>query len=147
MSTRDPFGDGADLLAQSPIQLDPPAGTRPDLNGKRIGIPGRPHIYLVDRGVRRWIPNPATFDGLFRDWSGISSDAANEAIPEGPQIADGAYLAKEAGQGAVYLVDGASKRWISSPAAMDRYNFRWEGIREVAPGSLDVLPTADQIDA
>jgi hypothetical protein len=38
---------------------------RPDLNGLRVQQYGDPNVYLIDEGVRRWIPSAAVMAQLF----------------------------------------------------------------------------------
>jgi hypothetical protein len=104
------------------------ANPRPDLDGLRVKTPGQPEIYLMDEGYRRWIPNPTTYNNLFRDWNGIQEDVAVGEIPLGTPLADGSVLAMGSGNGAVYLAEAGVKRWITSPAAMDKYYFNWNRI-------------------
>jgi hypothetical protein len=120
---------------------------RPDLNGLRVKLPGRPEIYLVDQGYRRWIPNPTTFNNLFRNWNGIVEEISITSIPQGQNISSGAILARAYGTAPVYLVDQGLKRWITSPAAMDRYNFAWGRIYELPAISLNAIPTGANINA
>ena len=116
---------------------------RLDLNGYRIQVPGQPAIWLIDEGKKRHIPNPATFNALFRNWEGIVQDINAVDIEDGPAIMNGAILAQAEGDAAVYLVDVhhsvgnvpsdlVKKRHITSPTRMDQYNFRWPSGR-VAP--------------
>jgi hypothetical protein len=115
-------------------------GARPDLNGERVKAPGRPEIYLIDRGRRRWIPDPQTYGNLFRDWQGIHESRSYLDIPTSTPISHGAYLAKDDGSPAVYLVDNGHRRWVTSPAAMDKYYFSWDQVRVVPDGTLDGIP-------
>lgn len=120
---------------------------RPDLNGLRVKLPGRPEIYLIDQGYRRWIPNPATFNNLFRNWNGIVEEISITSIPTSQNISSGAILARAYGTAPVYLVDQGLKRWITSPAAMDRYNFSWERVYEVPSILLNSIPSGANINA
>lgn len=106
---------------------------RPDLNGLRVKTPGDPAIFLVDQGYRRWIPNPPTYNNLFRDWNGIREDTGVGDIPIGAPIADGAVLVRGIGTAPIYLVDAGVKRWIASPAAMDKYYFSWDRVYQIPP--------------
>ena len=90
-------------------------GLRPDLNGFRVKSPAAPHIYLIDRGMRRHIPNPPTYENLFRSWNGIIVDINISDITLGQPITSGAVLAKASNHPAIYLIDSAQKRWIVSP--------------------------------
>jgi len=114
---------------------------RHDLNGLRVKHPSAPQIYLIDIGCRRWIPNPATYNNLFRDWDGIIVDAnLVNSVDVGDDIADGALLARAEGTAEVFFVDKRVRRRIDSPAAMDRYYFRWNAIRQVPKIVLDAVP-------
>jgi hypothetical protein len=102
---------------------------RIDLNGLRIKLPGDPKIYLMDLGKRRWIPNPNVYNSLFRNWVGIIEDIDIVEITTGSQIPVTAILFRAYDSPKVFLLDGNPpnqvKRWITSPAVMDRYNFDW----------------------
>lgn len=114
---------------------------RTDLNGLRVKRPDRPEIYLVDRGYRRWIPNPETYDNLFKDWNGIIADLDIDQIDRGPDITSGALLIKAHGEPEVYLLDRGHKRHIVNPVVMDRYHFDWNKIKEYPPVTVDAIPT------
>jgi hypothetical protein len=146
----------ANLLKEMEVALAPlgvqPAAThwsspRPDLNGLRVKLPNRPEIYLIDRGYRRWVPNPGTYNNLFRDWNGIVVDIDIDEIPMGPGISSGAVLVRAAGTAPVYLVDQGVKRWIVSPAMMDRYHFAWNRVYVLPAGSVDPIPVGPNIDS
>ena len=106
---------------------------RPDLNGVKLQLPGSAPIYLVDNGVRRWIPNPQVFNALFRDWNGVCQDPDIPEIQRGPDIPATAILFRCFDSPKVFLLDHNTqnqnvKRWITSPAVMDHYNFSWTQI-------------------
>jgi hypothetical protein len=113
---------------------------RPDLNGLRVQLPGHPEIYLIDEGCKRHIPNPPTFDNLFRNWDGIVQDLNVNDILSGPPIPDGAVLLQAKGAAEVWLIDGHVKRHVTSPAVMDRYNLRWPPTR-VDPTVVNAIQT------
>jgi hypothetical protein len=117
-------------------------GPRKDLAGLRLKAPNAAPIYLVDPdGLLRWIPNPATYNNLFRDWNGviISLDIPN--ITRGPDLTNGAVLARGAGTAPVYIVSNGIKRWITSPATMDKYYFNWNTVFQVPEVLVDFTPT------
>ncbi|QDT24603.1 hypothetical protein [Gimesia chilikensis] len=118
---------------------------RNDLNGLRVQLPGNPAIYLIDEGCKRHIPNPSTFDNLFRDWS-FTQDLDIDEIQTGSPISDGAILAQGKGRAEVYLIDGGMKRHVPSPQLMDRYNFRWPTDR-IDVALIDAIPTGRPIEA
>jgi hypothetical protein len=114
---------------------------RPDLAGLRLTpLTGGP-IYLVNpEGFLQWIPNPATYNNLFRDWNGVYRiDTAT--LPIGTALSDGAVLARGNASNAVYIVSNGKKRWITSPAAMDKYYFNWNHIYVVPQILVNSIPT------
>ena len=114
---------------------------RPDLAGLRLITPNNPAIYLVDPlGFLRWIPDPATYNNLFRDWNGIVTDVDLINIAQGGPLSSGALLAQGIGTFEVYLVSNAAKRWITSPAAMDKYYFNWDRIVQVPDILVEYIP-------
>jgi hypothetical protein len=121
-------------------------GTRPDLAGKRLQVPGQAEVDLIDdNGTRRWIPDPDTYNNLFRNWSGIIQDIDTIEINQGPQISHGAHLAQAPGHAEVYLIDNGQKRWITSPAAMDKFYFDWNKIQPVSFLILGIIPSGPNI--
>jgi hypothetical protein len=127
------------------VQPETLRAPRPDLNGLRVKSPTSPPVYLILDGYRRWIPDPDTYNNLFRDWNGIIVDINIGDISEGSQLAYGAVLARPAGAAPVYLVSNSIKRWITSPAAMDKYYFAWDRIVVVPHILLDSIPEGPSI--
>jgi hypothetical protein len=121
-------------------------GTRPDLAGYRIKEQGQPPVYLVDDdGTRRWIPNPLTYNNLFRDWDGIVQDLDINEIDRGPDITDGAILGKAPHAAPIYLISNDVKRWVTSPAVMDKFHFSWDAVQQVAESVLEALPSGSDL--
>jgi hypothetical protein len=151
-STTHKTADAAELeVAAKPLTLGvglapAGAGPRPDLNGLRLKSPAAPAIYLVLDGFRRWIPDPDTYNNLFRDWNGVIVDIDIDSVPEGSSLTSGAVLARPIGMAPVYLVSNSAKRWVTSPAAMDKYYFAWNRIIEVPHVLLDSIPEGPPIE-
>lgn len=121
-----------------PNRFIPP---RPDLSGLRLTpLTGGP-IYLVNpEGLLQWIPNPPTYNNLFRDWNGVVKiDTAT--LPIGAALSDGAVLAKGNASSAVYVISNGVKRWVTSPAAMDKYYFNWSHVFVVPQILINSIPT------
>ena len=116
---------------------------RTDLNGMRFRLPRQAEVYLIDEGQRRWIPDPSTYDNLFRDWEGINKELYSGEIDEGPHISSGAFLARAMYK--VYLVTNQQKRWITTEETMDRYYFDWQKISQVPQRVLDELEDGSDI--
>jgi len=118
---------------------------RPDLVGVRVQSPGSPDIYLIDDdGTKRHIPDPTTYNDLFRDWSGIQAMDVS-TIASGPDVTSGAYLATPPGGGPIYLVSNGQKRHVTSPAVMDKFWFNWAQVRQVPQSTLDALPNGTDL--
>ena len=116
----------------------------PITNGMRVGDPREGKLYVMLDWMLRHIPNPATFDNLFRDWSYVEVPRA-DAYPVGPPLPDGAYLANGLPDGRVYLVGGGEKRWITSLRIFDLYGFDSTKIRSRPVEQLNALPTGSTI--
>ncbi|CAM4140065.1 hypothetical protein KIPE111705_42460 [Kibdelosporangium persicum] len=125
----------------SPASADPTGsvGSLASYDGKRIKEAGDPKVWLVLCGQRANIPNEATYNGLFRDWSGIVLMSDVDSIREGAGL-QGAFLAKGA-SAHVYLVrpEGGRKHYIASEAAFNRWNFDWSEITTISQSYLDRL--------
>jgi YVTN family beta-propeller protein len=119
---------------------------RPDLAGKRIQASGDPAIYLVDDdGTRRHIPDPTTYNNLFRDWTGIQAIDVS-TVTSGPELTSGAYLAWHGVAGdPVYFITNGQKRRIASPTVMDKFWFDSSKVRTVSQSTLDALPNGPDV--
>jgi hypothetical protein len=111
--------------------------------GARIRQPSTGQIYLVDdAGTKRYLPDPTTYNNLFRDWNGIQDVSDVASIASGPNVTSGAYLAiAQETRDKVYLIDNGQKGWVTSPAVMDNFYFSYAQIRQVPQSTLDSLPT------
>jgi hypothetical protein len=120
---------------------------RPDLNGRRIKVRGTTHIYLVDRGLKRHIPNPGTYNNLFKDWDDILELDASEFnnITTGASVTNAALLARGRGRNDIYLIESFGKRRVVSPAVMDAFGLDWGKVREVPALALDYALTGPSI--
>ena len=114
---------------------------RPDLSGLRLKAPNSPAVYVVDpQGFLRWIPDPVTYNNLFRDWNSIIVDIDLVNIAVGPALTSGAVLARGSSEAAVYLISNGTKQWITSPAAMDKYDLNWNTVVLVPNALVDSIP-------
>ncbi len=122
----------------------------PGLDGKRVKDPKYPAIYFVWRdGYKCHIPDPATYNNLFRDWSGVLKVDTEELaqIATGPPLTSGAVLARGKGTAAVFLVTNGRKHHVKNPNVMNYCWFNWSAVVEVPPVMLDFVPTGPVIDA
>ncbi len=102
-----------------------------------------PEVYLLENGIKRWIPDPETFSRFRYNWQNIKriSDSVlneyskgddlnkNDDYPEGSLIR---------GSGPrVYLIELGKKRWIPNPLVFNGNNFGWEYIIQIDDDDLD----------
>ena len=121
---------------------------RPDLNGLLIRNPGNGMIFWVDRGQRRYIENMTIYGRLFvsnhRDY--LDTDAVEPGSP----ITDDNRLVRCGENGhplfsRVYLLDQGTKRYVTSPAAMNKNNFNWKGVSNIDCPVLQSIPDGASI--
>lgn len=100
-------------------------------------------VYVMFGGAKFWIPSP---DWLRRygDWSRVTvaPDGALAAVPVIPS--DGTVL-REWSSASVYVIQGGQKRWITTPAVLDRFG-GWPVVRVVPDGGLALIPDGQQIN-
>ena len=118
------------------------AEPRPDLAGLRITRPVVGGVYLVGpEGFLHHVPNGDTYNNLFKNWDGIFETI--DQIAKGEPLTVGAILARGSGRDAVFLVSNNVKRWITSPAVMDKYYFTYKNIVQVPAILIDFIPTGE----
>ena len=121
---------------------------RPDLNGLLITNPVNRTIFWVDRGQLRHIRNPTIYGRLFVPNHQNYLDT--DAVEPGPSITDDNRLVccREDGHRLfrrVYLLDQGKKRHVTSPAAMSKNNFNWNGVTNIDCPVLESIPDGDSI--
>jgi hypothetical protein len=122
---------------------------RPDLNGLRVQQYGDSHVYLIDEGRRRLIPNATVMARLFNggaDWSGedwsydyhpetgVILDLHVNKIDMGLPLPDECVIFEAADSPQVFLLDSDAdgdqvKRWITDEETMERFQFDWDKIK------------------
>ncbi len=118
----------------------------PELNGLQLQVPQAPPVYLVVNGFRRWVPNPDTYNNLFKSGATIIQDPHAGVVSEGPALTSGAILAKADGRDPIYLLTNGVKMWIPSPAIFDRYQFDWGKVKTLSTVVIDSIPNGPDIE-
>ena len=122
--------DHVNSVQQSIIRLD--------LNGLRLKHPVSGEVFLIHEGTRRLIPNPTTYNSLFRDWNGIITDINVDTIDRGPDLSPDAILLDCIG--GKWMLTNGKKFGCGSGAAFDRYWFG--GIQtKLAPIVCNSIPS------
>lgn len=113
-------------------------------DGMRVSSSSGPEIYLAMWGALHYIPNPATFESVFRDWSGVvRNDYLVDTMPRSSSLSDGSFIASAAGARAQYFVTLRNKLWIPDPATVARFNFAPPV--SLPPLALALIPTGPNV--
>jgi hypothetical protein len=129
-------GPAIEAAAKPPVRKP-----HPEFAGRQFKSSGSPAVYVIDpAGYRRHIPDPATWRQLFRVQRAEVNDLIT-LIPAGKPLESGSFLGRASGQDAIYLIGNGRKRWITSPAVMDRYRFDWNKVVTVSTAALNAIPT------
>lgn len=101
-------------------------------------------VYLVMWGQLHWIPDPATFNSVFKDWNGIvNSDYIVDNMPKALSLAPGSFIAISGASPAWYFVTLGKKLHIPDPATVNRFNFR--SPISLPHLALDYIPTGPNV--
>ncbi|WP_242069910.1 hypothetical protein [Bacillus cereus] len=100
-------------------------------NGYRVKEIGKPTIYLVDRGMKRYITDSDTYNRIFKNSDGILEFQSLHTIPNGRSIDQDMGLIRFENDSFIYFLDKDAtgkpmKRWVTSPAILNKYAFHSE---------------------
>jgi hypothetical protein len=113
-------------------------------DGLRVATHTTSAIYLVMWGELHWIPDPATFNSIFKDWDGIvNSDYIVDNMPKGLALAPGSFIAISGASPSWYFVTLGRKLHIPDPATVGRFNFR--SPVSIPHLALDYIPTGPNV--
>jgi hypothetical protein len=118
--------------------------------GDLVKSPDDPAVFVIQDGLRRWIPDEVTLLSRWSwDWVKTVPRAAIDAIPRGPDlppapmplpggVAEG-DLIKAPDHPAVFLVEGGVRRWIpDEPTLLSRWT--WDQVKIVSEETIDAIP-------
>jgi hypothetical protein len=102
-----------------------------------------PEIDMMAGGLRRWIPDPTTFNDMGLDWSKVVviPDSEFSAIPSGPAYpsrADGTLL--QGSDPKVYVMQNGQRHWIPDPATFTASGYQASAIDHVSDADLNAIP-------
>ncbi|XP_013787163.1 uncharacterized protein LOC106471120, partial [Limulus polyphemus] len=98
------------------------------LDGNLMKHPNEPAVYQIIDGCRRWVPNPPTYNNLYKTWSCIKSNILIKYVCNCDPLSNGAELVKGSGP-AVYLLSNGVKRHIANPETFNSFCFDWNKIK------------------
>ena len=110
-----------------------------------------PEVYVLENGVRRWIPNPDVFEHFRYKWDNIKiiSDSALSAYVQGDDLdkyddyPEGALLKGSGPE--VYLIELGERRWIPNPDVFEGLDFGWKYICEIDDDDLEDIEQGDNL--
>ncbi|MBU4338515.1 lamin tail domain-containing protein [Patescibacteria group bacterium] len=109
-----------------------------------------PEVYVLEHGIKRWIPNPAIFKNLFYDWGKIKkvADDMLNSFPNGNNMgkifSDGALLKSDKSP-KVYLYDNGKLRWVTDPNIFNSNDFSWENITVIPDNKIKTLKVSADV--
>jgi len=110
-----------------------------------------PEVYLLEGGVKHWIPSIEIFNQFRYSWQNLKviSDSVLYRYPRGDDVSsrddysDGSLLQGSGSK--VYLIELGKRRWIPSPEIFTGNNFGWKYIIRVDDDVLDDYNDGDNL--
>ena len=110
-----------------------------------------PEVYLLESGVRHWIPSPEIFNYFKFKWENIKTytDSAIASYVQGDDWSkyddypEGSLLRGSGPE--VYLVELGERRWIPTPEIFTGNNFGWKYIFEIDDDDLEDIDQGDNL--
>lgn len=107
----------------------------PELNGHIYFVTNSPKIWWIDGGAARWIPDEATYHGVF---GGSPNKVENDLLGDitvGSPVEDGTVLVRGGSAATIYLVEASTKRLIPTESIKEKYNLNG-AVHSVPPNVL-----------
>ncbi len=110
-----------------------------------------PEVYVLENGVKRWIPDPATFERFYNKWTNIKtiSDALLDSYPQDDNLGryddypEGTLL--KGTDPEVYLIELNKRRWIPNPEIFEGNNLGWKYIYNIDDEKLEKIEQGDNL--
>lgn len=105
-----------------------------------------PEIYVLENGLKRWIPDPGTFEYFRYKWNNVkhisdnllNSYAQGEDLDKYDDYPEGTLL-RGAGP-EVYLIELGKRRWIPNPAVFGGNGLGWRYVYDIDQDKLKRIP-------
>ncbi|MCM1009019.1 MAG: hypothetical protein NC485_14120 [Ruminococcus flavefaciens] len=120
-------------------------------NGSCIKTKDNDAVYLVMKGEKRHVPNPTTYNNLFKDWKSIHDgdklgtiwNKIVDGIPTGDEITDDAILIKADNSDPIYLLTNNKKYWITDMKQFNDCNFKSGGQKSYPAIVINAIPSGE----
>ncbi len=135
------YGTGAGATVEVTLQT---------ADGAIVGAPdGR--IYVLQGGLKRYIPDPATFEANGFSWSGVIPVPAEwaAAVPTGQSLlsvmANGQLLRPPGEAVPIYVMENGAKRHIIGPNVFTQCGYGWDAVYVVSSDTLSFIPAGSPL--
>jgi hypothetical protein len=149
-----------ETIVMTPRGPDLPSVAAPPavvVEGDLIKAPDDPAVFLVREGIRRWIPDEATFLTRWSwDWVRTLPREAVDAVPRGPDLItvlmplpggiEEGDLIKGPDRPEVYLVEFGERRWIPDEATFVS-RWTWDQVKTVPQEVVDSIPRGPDVSS
>jgi len=108
-------------------------------NRSLIRVKGDPKVYMVEDGIKQWIPSPEVLESQGLSFDDVEDVDADEADTYGDAeevcYADGSMV-REEGTEEVYVIADGEKKHITDPTAFAALGYSWNNVVVVRSGAL-----------
>ena len=148
---------------RSPRYRDRSSTTLDQWEGRLFRAQGTSAVYVIEGGLKRWIPDEVTLNASYGGKSQVTDVASSflDQFPRGtdvPAVAAPApaptptvqwegRLLRADGKGNVYRIEGGRKRWVTTEAILTSQYGGWGQVMDVPAATLDQFPVGADITA
>lgn len=109
------------------------------VSGNLLRVEGDPKVYIVERGLKRHIPNPESFNSYSYKWEDIVEVSAVHLAGY-----KDAALMRALDDFKVYLLEGNTKQWIKTAQDFNSAGYDWNEVLDVNRTELESYITKDE---
>ena len=110
-----------------------------------------PEVYVLENGVKRWIPDQEVFEHRRYKWTNIKiiSDLVLDGYPQAENLdiyddyPEGTLLRGSGPE--VYLIELGKRRWFPNPEIFEGQDYGWKYIYQIDDDKLEAIIKGDNI--
>jgi len=107
-------------------------------SGNLLRVEGDPKVYIVERGLKRHIPNPESFNSYSYKWE----DVVEITTAHLAGYKDAALM-RALDDFKVYLLEGNTKQWIKTAQDFNNAGYDWNEVLDVSRVELESYETKE----